>query len=568
MAINNLGILYAADAFAQGQRKMGRQQFGVNFLAALFKNLRTDVLPIVSSRVEDLSALAQAQKLYNPQLRFKFWPLDKFDRIKNLDSLIIADTSLSRWADLRSWHEYGNSAFSLIGITHTLSSAASLKSLMSIIGSDIQPWDALICTSSCAREAVDHVLDFQAKRLAPRFGGYLNRHLLPKRPVIPIGCDFSRFCNFAKPSSRFIARNKLHILPDQIVFLSVGRLELHAKSHPGVLLQAMSRMAIGRQSNYPDSPPPCLLVLGTAQDEMTLSCWRQAQEHFSKWFDFRLLDGNDNILTENAWSSADVFVSLADSVQETFGLTPVEAMACGLPVIASDWNGYRDTVIHGETGFLIPTRQPGKDSPQRLADLFLGRISYDSFMAELMQQVIVAEEPLVHALNTLAGDSGIRSRFGENGQRRVRENYDWPIIMSRIYLLADELAERRFRSCSTSYEIPKELSPWYQFNSWASEENSLNSNNIVSWSTANLMRRLEDQRQLDVYSIFLVKAGSDLCMPALPSVCDLLISHCNGEADLRQIAMQEILDSINFYSPGQIQQALSWLAKIGAVEIN
>ena len=40
-------------------------------------------------------------------------------------------------------------------------------------------------------------------------------------------------------------------------------------------------------------------------------------------------------------------MSLADNIQETFGLTPVEAMAAGLPCVMSDWDGYRDTVRDG-----------------------------------------------------------------------------------------------------------------------------------------------------------------------------------------------------------------------------
>ena len=38
-----------------------------------------------------------------------------------------------------------------------------------------------------------------------------------------------------------------------------------------------------------------------------------------------------------------------------FGLVIVEAMASGLPVVATDWNGYRDLVAHGDSGFLVPT---------------------------------------------------------------------------------------------------------------------------------------------------------------------------------------------------------------------
>ena len=40
-----------------------------------------------------------------------------------------------------------------------------------------------------------------------------------------------------------------------------------------------------------------------------------------------------------AYAAADIFLSLTDNVQESFGLTPIEAMACGLPVIATDWSG-------------------------------------------------------------------------------------------------------------------------------------------------------------------------------------------------------------------------------------
>ena len=49
------------------------------------------------------------------------------------------------------------------------------------------------------------------------------------------------------------------------------------------------------------------------------------------------------------YGMADVFVSPSDNIQETFGLSVIEAMASGLPVIVSDWDGYRDTVVDGVT---------------------------------------------------------------------------------------------------------------------------------------------------------------------------------------------------------------------------
>src|SRR6185437_9144143 len=67
------------------------------------------------------------------------------------------------------------------------------------------------------------------------------------------------------------------------------------------------------------------------------------------------LDGNDQTLLGELWAGADVFISLVDNIQETFDITPVEAMAAGLPVVVSDWDGYRSTVRDGVEGFLIPT---------------------------------------------------------------------------------------------------------------------------------------------------------------------------------------------------------------------
>ena len=59
------------------------------------------------------------------------------------------------------------------------------------------------------------------------------------------------------------------------------------------------------------------------------------------------------------WAAADIFLSLVDNPQETFGLAPVEAMAAGVPVVVSDWDGYRYTVSDGVEGFRISTLSPG-----------------------------------------------------------------------------------------------------------------------------------------------------------------------------------------------------------------
>lgn len=55
-------------------------------------------------------------------------------------------------------------------------------------------------------------------------------------------------------------------------------------------------------------------------------------------------------------SAADIVV--VPSIAESFGLTALEAAACGTPTVASDVGGLSDHVIEGENGFLIPPGDP------------------------------------------------------------------------------------------------------------------------------------------------------------------------------------------------------------------
>ena len=78
--------------------------------------------------------------------------------------------------------------------------------------------------------------------------------------------------------------------------------------------------------------------------------WREQAAAFCPEVRLHLLNGRDEAVRREIRSAADMFTLLADNVQESFGLAPVEAMAAGLPVIATDWDGFRDTVRSEWTG--------------------------------------------------------------------------------------------------------------------------------------------------------------------------------------------------------------------------
>jgi starch synthase len=99
------------------------------------------------------------------------------------------------------------------------------------------------------------------------------------------------------------------------------------------------------------------------------------------------------------------------SVYEPFGIINLEAMACETAVVASAVGGIPEVVVPEETGLLVdPHLAPGTFEPHEPK----------AFSAGLAQ-----------AINRLARDPELRSRFGQNGRRRAVEQFSWDAIAQR-----------------------------------------------------------------------------------------------------------------------------------------
>ena len=145
----------------------------------------------------------------------------------------------------------------------------------------------------------------------------------------------------------------------------------------------------------------------------------------------------------SAWAAADLFVSLSDNIQETFGLAPIEAMAAGLPVVVTDWDGYKDTVRDGVDGFRIPTWMLPPDGEAFARGYEAGIDTYDVYCGLTCQTVSVDLRVLIERLSELVSNPGLRQRMGEAGRRRARDVFDWAVVYRQYQALWAEMERLR-----------------------------------------------------------------------------------------------------------------------------
>ena len=101
-------------------------------------------------------------------------------------------------------------------------------------------------------------------------------------------------------------------------------------------------------------------------------------------------------------------------------------MAAGLPVVVSNWDGYRDTVVEGRTGYLIDTHsfEPGWNNIENLQSA-INENSLNQVSTIISSQIGVNTLQAGMALAKLAKSPTMAVAMGALGQQRVREKYDW-----------------------------------------------------------------------------------------------------------------------------------------------
>ena len=191
-----------------------------------------------------------------------------------------------------------------------------------------------------------------------------------------------------------------------------------------------------------------MLECGHIYNETILEAYNELGKRFPK-LQMRRLGGltpATSVEKQLALAAADIFCSPADNLQETFGLSVLEAMASGLPVVASDWNGYRDLVVDGSTGWLVPCRDVLKDQKQTTREdqqFALGLKDYDSTVGLHSLGMVVDHHALTAALDQLLGSPEQCHKMGIAGAKRIETVFQLKHICRQYRELWMELNQRR-----------------------------------------------------------------------------------------------------------------------------
>lgn len=426
-------ILFEPDGYVlDGPKLMGRQSAGHSFLRAAIS---------AAERAQDDHSLlawtpfqASAQVFnrvvanFSRKVKPGWVPTNRLDLLARQGALFLPGPGLAEASRQRL--RSGPGAWSLTGATYTLCSHQAMDAIIDMVAAPVMPWDALICATTVAQNAVKTLFQLQAEYLAWRFG--VKNFVIPQLPVIPFGIHPADF-SFTKEDKQS-ARKQLGLAENEVAVLFAGRLSFHAKAHPYPMIAALEKAAVKSGKKV------VLLLCGQFPNDAVHSAFVQAASTYAPHVRTLWVDGKDFGAYNRAWAGGDIFVSLSDNLQETFGITPLEAMASGLPVVVTDWDGYKDTVVEGLTGFRIPTWMPPPDMGMAIAAAFeAGTINYDRYIGLACLEVSVDNEALIARLTQLVGDSALRARMGAAGRERVAKVYDWSVVMDQHMVVWREL---------------------------------------------------------------------------------------------------------------------------------
>lgn len=444
---NNAAIYFHSDGFDPHTNKLnGRRIAGESFLRGFIEHADIDALcGAVDSKAQSDGFIAFAKKYAFPD-EIKTRLITNRGLVGNQTVLHVPGPDLSKQAWRR--HQMGGAPYSITGVTHTIATKRTMQALFDLRTAPVEKWDAIICTSNAVKASVDYQLAEADRFLKGRFGRVPPR---PQTPLIPLGINSADFAH--DDAARKSWRERLQIAPDDLIVMTMSRLNSFGKFDPLPMFAALELAAAKTKHKIH------FLAVGPYSDKVTTRVFEQGAARLAPSVQYHHIDGTVEPMAMGLWSAADIFTHPVDNIQETFGLAPVEAMAAGLPVVVSDWDGFKDTISR-ETGMRIRTLGPKAGSMSREAlAYFLDNDTYAQYMAQASFQTAIDVRRLADAYATLCNDAALRKSMGAAGVRRARSIYDWSRIIPMYQECWADLDAMRIKSLGAKARLSARSNP-------------------------------------------------------------------------------------------------------------
>lgn len=418
MAQYSRSIWGTLDPFVEGGPILGRKVANAGFLQALFGADPFAEYHFFLPDRQSGKALEAFVQAVCPQISGKIRILPRTDLPAQLASTAYHVFHLSDCLTAQGFlaalrNRVARNVFPITGVTHSLSYARYGQSFAQHVWGGVTARDCIVATSTAGADVVREELAALGEVISAP---------VPQVAVVPLGvwCKYFRVLELAPVTA---------VPSSKVVFLVPGRISPYSKMDLLPLLRAFQRL---RQSGV-ELGEVCLVLAGSPDEGASLP-GTLTNLAANIGLELIVVRCPDDLTQKALLHRADVVVSLADNPQETFGLTILEAAAAGKPVIASDYDGYRDLVRHGRTGLLVSTLDSGEvDDVSLLAPLL-----YDStYHLWLAQDVAVDVGELAGHLRVML-QKNVRESMGR-AAREHAQGFDWTAIIGRYLELWERL---------------------------------------------------------------------------------------------------------------------------------
>jgi alpha-maltose-1-phosphate synthase len=554
-------IYYHPEAYTtSGPKLMGRNAAGESFLRGFLTHSKSTAFWAQVQKPEHGQHFAAQVKAQGRTESVHAVPPQQLAALAQAGLVYYPGPGIGQHAFHRSVAAGSHAAWSLCGITHTTSSAGAMDAIADLITAPVQPWDAVICTSTAVKDNVNRLLQAQVNMLKERLS--ISKLVLPMLPVIPLGIHTQDFV--FSDAQKNAARQQLKANDNTLVVLFMGRLSFHAKAHPLAMYQALQTAAKKLQGTGKKIK---LVECGWHANEFIEKAYKDAALQACPDVEVITLDGRKAEDRQTAWAGADVFCSLSDNIQETFGIVPIEAMAAGLPVVVSDWDGYKDTVRHEVDGFRINTTMPEAGLATDLALRHALEIdTYDMYCGHTCSLVSVDIEQAAQAFVDLFESATLRQTMGAEGRKRAQQVYDWKVIIGQYEALWAEQQRVRLAAMQNTEAMPTTLAhpwparmdPFYAFATYPTQ--ALRPNTVLCLTDSSLETATA---RLQTYQAMAMVSFAKWVLPSAEEIAAVL-----KQASAGPQAATALLQDIDEARKPFVYRTLVWLLKLGILKVH